>query len=149
MTWMDIVAWFSLVLAIVALALTIYGIYDVRKQVRDLVELHGNMLCAELVPQIVRRFVVPTKIELDSAALQKFLMVQRTLFPKEYDEEQTQLTVNRQGLWLADHLVERGLAEWKPWVDLERVKTEIAKAASDTSSGRIKSLFGDRAQGLF
>lgn len=149
MTWTDIVAWVSLAIGIVALLVTVYAILDVRNQVRRLVELHGNLLCAELVPEMVEPWVIPTKTKLDSNRLQKFLMVQRFLHPEEYDAETGQRTVQRQGLWLANELVERGMAVWKPHIDLAKVRSELAECARETNIGRLKGLFGDRIQNLF
>jgi len=149
MTWTDTIAWLGLLIGAIALVLTAYGIYDIRRQVHDLVELQGNLLCAELIPEVLEDFVTPTKIDLNPSATQKFLIVQRILHPKEYDAATGQRAIQRQGLWLANELVERGMARWKPNIDLAKVRTELAECAKDLSVARMKRFLGDRMEALF
>jgi len=149
MSWTDIVAWAGLIIGVIALALTLYGIWDVRRQVREMLTLQGNLLCADLIYEVTNDFIVPTKIDLRASPMQKYLMVQRALFPKEYKEDEARAAVRRQGLWLANELCKKGMAEWKPTINHARVQAEIVDAEADTKAGRLRSLFGDKMEGLF
>src|SRR5277367_654549 len=76
----------GLIVAVIALLVAVYGIRDVREQVRLLVGLQRNLVWAKLLHSAVWRFVDPTPAAAGYQTMQdmhQFTMLVRLLEPKE------------------------------------------------------------------
>src|SRR6266852_9805982 len=83
---MDFIGLAGLIVGLAALGIAIYGIRDVREQVRLLVGLQRNLAFSRLLNKMVWRFVDPTKDtsqETTVAEMQQYTMLARLLEPNK------------------------------------------------------------------
>ena len=135
----------GLVVGFFALAVAFYGIYDVRKKVRELLALERNRLYARLVDANAWRFVDPIKeVERDTNVrdIHEFAILLRFLNPSLTLDE-AQEYANHESLYLADTFVKRGFAHWRKDFDQARVQIELAKWQSEKNTAILDRIFGE------
>ena len=148
MPWIDIVTWASFAIAVVALAGTVYGICDVRRQVREMLELQRNLLYTEALNESLYDFVDPSAGSLKWAHMHKFAIVQRALEPKR-TLDGAQLAATYEALWIANELTKNGMTSWKAEVDANKVQDELGKWATEKNEARMRLIFGNQMKTLF
>jgi hypothetical protein len=144
MEHIDFIGIAGLIVALIALLVAVYGIRDVREQVRLLVGLQRNLVWAKLLHTAVWRFVDPTADAPGYQTMQEmhqFTMLVRLLEPKETLDSAQTMAYNEM-LSVAVDLVGNGIATWKPDMD-ENVIRQMAKDwQSEKNSKRVKSMLG-------
>jgi hypothetical protein len=140
MPWIDIA---SLVLALVALVAAVLGIWDVRKQVRELLTLQRNLLLAKTLNQVISDFVDSTGVNLRWDHLHQFCMVQEKLDSK-FTLDDAQSAALHEALSLANALVEKGMATWKPGVDENKAREELKKWQNAKNDARTSLILGKK-----
>src|SRR6266478_7437561 len=83
---MDFIGLAGLIVGLAALGIAIYGIRDVRNQVRRLIELETDLAYSRVLYKMVWRFVDPTEETARSRPehdMQEFTMLVRALDPTE------------------------------------------------------------------
>jgi hypothetical protein len=133
----------ALIAGIVAVLAALYGIFDVREQIRTLIALERNMLWAKLLRHLVWRFVDPTEETQQfgtSNEMHEFTMLVRALEPNKTLTE-VQDAANNEILQHAKELVARGRATWKPEMD-EAVIIEMVNGWQNEKNAQVlKSMF--------
>jgi hypothetical protein len=121
---MDFVGLAGLIVGLIALVVAIYGIRDVREQVKFLVTLERNRLYAKVIHSNVWRVVERTSdVERfqSSSDMHEFTMVACALDPKQ-TLDSAQDYANKETLVLAQDMVSRGLARWRDDIDENSVR---------------------------
>jgi hypothetical protein len=140
---MDIIGLAGLVVGLIALALAVYGIRDVREQVRTLVTLEQNRTWARVLRESTFRFVELTEEAREakgSDGMHEFTMLVRALEPKKTLEE-VLAWANKESVAHAKDMVALGLATYKPNMD-ERVIEEMAANWQNEKRGKmLESIF--------
>jgi hypothetical protein len=145
-TQMDFIALAGLIVGLAALGIAIYGIRDVREQVRLLIGLERNLAFSILLNKMVWRFVDPTKDTSEQttvAEMQQYTMLARVLEPKQ-TLDSVQEAASKDVLWLAQELVRRGHATWKADMDEGKIREIVKSWQSEKNSEALKSMFGRR-----
>ena len=145
-THVDFIGVAGLIVALIALLAAVYGIRDVREQVRLLVGMQRNLVWAKLLHTAVWRFVDPTN---DAAGYQtmqdmhQFTMLVRLLEPKE-TLDSVQATANNEILSLAVDFVSHGIATWKPDMDEDVIRQMAKEWQGEKNSKLLRSMFGKK-----
>jgi hypothetical protein len=142
MSWTEIVSWVGFVIGVIALALTVYAVYDARKMVRRALELQRNLSYTEALNQLVYDFVEQSAGSLEWTHLHKFVIFQRELEPTR-TLDSSQLAATYEALWVANELVTKGMASWRPDIDVDKVRDELKKWQNEKNNARMKLIFGD------
>jgi hypothetical protein len=143
---MDFIGLAGLIVGILALLVAIYGIRDVRDQVRLLVSLQRNLAFSELLHKMVWRFVDPTKEtseERAMAEMHRYIMLTEILEPNK-TLESIQEAAHKEVYSLAQELVKQGHATWKRDMDENKIREIIKSWQSEKNSALLKSMFGKR-----
>lgn len=148
---MDFVGLAGLIVGLAALGIAIYGIRDVREQVRLLIGLQRNLTFSELLNKMVWRFVDPTKDaakQTTIAEMQQYTMLATLLEPNKSLNE-VQDAASKDVLALAEALVSRGHATWKPDMDEHKIREILKSWQSEKNLEALKSMFGKRHGSIF
>jgi len=124
---MDFVGLAGLLVALLALGISLWGIRDVREQVRRLVELERNRIFTRLLNDVVWEFVDPTDTRANVThvkVMHESCMLTQALEPMQTTDSAQTAALN-EVLVLARNLVERGLAKWKPGMDVDVVTKTV------------------------
>ena len=142
MDWLGLA---GLVAAIAALIVAVYGINDVRKQVRMLITLERNRAWVRLLHGLVwKRFVEPTEetANLVSAGeMHEFIMLVRTL-DHTHSTDSAQEYANNEMLAYANEMVERGLAKWREDLDVNRLREALKAWQKEKNTAALYGMFG-------
>ncbi len=140
---MDFVGLAGLVVGLVALLVAVYGIRDVRVQVRFLVMLERNVVFARELHMKALQLV-----ELDSDA-QRFRSSEMhglSMLARAIDSKQTLESVqeytNKESLLLAQDMVSRGLAKWRDDIDERQVRGVLTEWQNDKNAAVLRKIFG-------
>jgi hypothetical protein len=147
---MDFIGLAGLIVGLAALGIAIYGIRDVRDQVRLLVGLQRNLAFSTLLNKMVWRFVDPTKDtseERTVAEMQQYTMLARVLEPKK-TLDSVQEAASKDVLSLAEVLVSRGHATWKPDMDESKIREIVKSWQSEKNAEALKSMFGKKHRSI-
>jgi hypothetical protein len=143
-THIDFVGLAGLVAALVALFVAVYGIRDVREQVKYLVTLERNRLFAKVIHTMVWR-VVERVGDADrfqsSSDMHEFTMLARALDPKQ-TLDSAQDYANKETLALAQDMVSHGLAKWRDDIDENSVGEIVKEWQKDKNAVALKKIFG-------
>lgn len=123
--------------------MSVYGIFDVRKQVRMLVELQRNLIFAKILREMVWRFVEPTEDTRQfgiSNEMHEFTMLVRALEPKKTLDE-VQAYANNEVLTHAKTMVARGLATYKPDMDEQVIEEMVRSWQNEKNTELLKTMF--------
>jgi hypothetical protein len=147
---MDFVGLAGLIVGLAALGIAIYGIRDVREQVRLLIGLQRNLAFSTLLNKMVWRFVEPTKDasqETTVAEMQQYTMLVGLLEPNK-TLNSVQDAASKDVLSLAEVLVSRGHATWKPGMDENKIREIVKSWQNEKNSEALKSMFGKRHRSI-
>jgi hypothetical protein len=139
----DLLGLAGLIVGLISLWVAIYGIRDVREQVKFLVTLERNLVFARELHTRSLQFV-----ELDSAAerLQSGEMHGLSMLARAVDSKQTLESVqeytNKESLMLAQDMVNRGLAKWRDHIDENRVREVLREWQKDKNAAVLRKIFG-------
>jgi hypothetical protein len=141
---MDLVGLAGLVVGLAALLVAVYGIRDVRKQVKFLVTLERNRVFAKAIHTMVWRVVEPTSDAerfQSSSDMHEFTMLARALDPKQ-TLDSAQDYANKETLALAKDMVGHGLAKWRDDIDENSVIELLKEWQNDKNAAALKKIFG-------
>ncbi len=141
---MDLVGLAGLVAGLVGLGVAVYGIRDVREQVKFLVTLERNRVFAKVIHSMVWRFVErvgDAERFQSSSDMQEFTMLARAVDPKQ-TLDSAQDYANKETLVLAKKMVSRGLAKWRDDVDENSVNEILKDWQNDKNAAALKKIFG-------
>jgi hypothetical protein len=140
---MDLVGLAGLIVGLIALFVAIYGIRDVREQVKFLVTLQRNLLFAKELQAKTLKLV---ELVGDARLFQSEEMHGLSMLARAVDSKQTlegvQEYTNNESLVLAEDLVSRGLAKWCEHIDGDRVKELLREWQNDKNAGVLRKIFG-------
>ena len=142
---MDFVGLAGLIVGLAALLVAVYGIRDVREQIRLLVGLQRNLAFSKVLHKMVWRFVDPTK-EVSEARTSLAEMHQYTMLARVTEPDKTldsvQEAASKEVLSLAETYVSHGLATWKPDMDENAIREIVKSWQGEKNSDLLKSMFG-------
>jgi hypothetical protein len=142
---LDFVGLAGLIVGLAALVVAVYGIRDVREQVRLLVELERNLAFSRVLHEMVWRFVDPTK-EVSEAQAGLGEMHQYTMLARVTEPDKTldavQEAASKEVLSLAETYVSHGLATWKPNMDENAIREIVKSWQGEKNAEVLKSMFG-------
>jgi hypothetical protein len=149
---LDFVGLAGLIVGLAALFVAIYGIRDVRNQVRLLVELQRDLAFSRVLQRMVWRFVDPTKDASEAQAgleeMQQFTMLARATEP-DMTLDSVQESASKEVLSMAKEMVSRGLATWKPNMDEDAIREIVKSWQSEKNSELLKRMFGKKRGSIF
>jgi hypothetical protein len=133
----------GLVVAVLALIISVGGILDVRKQVREMLAMQRDLTFAKLSREMVWRFLDP--VEMESQEYKKYevheyIMLARKLEP-HLTLDSLQEAAYKEILSMAKDMVGRGIATWKPDIDENVVQTMVNDWQLSKNSEKVKSMF--------
>jgi len=140
-----IVSIIGVVISIAALVVAIWALFDVRKHVKDLLNLEYRRSYAKVLNDMAWMFLESTDkgYPKDIAkGLEDFSLLSHSLDP-EKDEETPKLTVEREALVMAEKLVQVGAAKWQPDFDLEKVKKALREWQNQKNKVRLLRVLGE------
>ena len=149
-TCMDFIGLAGLIVGLGALGIAFYGIRDVRDQVRLLIGLQRNLAFSVLLNKMVWRFVDPTKHTSEQttiAEMQQYTMLARVLEPNK-TLDSVQEAASKDVLFLAEMMVSRGHATWKPGMDENKIREIVKSWQGEKNSEALKSMFGKRHKSI-
>jgi hypothetical protein len=143
---MDMIGVAGLVVGIAALLFAIYGIRDVREQVRRLIRLERNLIWAKVLREEVWRLVDRTdevRRAQSSSNVHEFAIIVRELNPKE-SLDSVQEYANHEIVGLAKEYVAHGLATWREDVDKDKVLEILKEWQNEKNAAKLQEIFGKR-----
>jgi len=147
----DMLGLAGLIVGIAASIVAVYGIRDVRGQVKLLVEVQRNLTFTKVVHRMLWRLVDPTNKETQYEAMSD--MQQFTMLARLADKKQTldgaQGMATNEVLTLASELVALGMATWKPDIDEDAARTVVESWKNEKNSKLLKSMFGEKGGSIF
>ena len=133
-------------MAVVALAVGIYAIKDVRKLVRRyVIEEQRNAVYAEAVHWLCWDFIDPLPLrdmytpEI-AILMQRFAMLQKALDPNRTDQASKE-AIEYGALETASGIVDTQKAEWKQDLDMEKVKAMLNGWRDEKAKARVANVF--------
>ncbi len=142
----DFVGLAGLVTGLAALIIAIFGIKDVRDQVRFLITLERNRVWSRILHSLVWRVVERTedleRFQLPSE-MHEFTMLVRALEPSQ-TMDSVQEYANNEVLAFSRELVSRGLATWRPDIDENNVEELLRGWQSEKNAAVLSGMFRDR-----
>jgi len=121
------------------------GVFDVRKQVKDLIELEYRRSYAKVLNDMAWMFLESTDKGYPvgiAKGLEDFSLLSHTLNPGR-NEETPKLTVEREALVMADKLVQVGAAKWQPDFDMEKVRKALHDWQNQKNKVRLLRMIGE------
>ena len=139
-----------MIAALIALGVSIYGIRDVRDQVRLLIMLERNREYSKVAHTMIWEFVDPTanavSVEI-ARGLHDFCILSQALEPTR-SVTALRTTAENESLAMAEELVHQGSATWKPGIDVEQAKVMIIQWQNEKNSARLDKIFGKQKRSL-
>ena len=141
---MDLAGLAGLIVGLIALFVAIYGIRDVRDQVKFLVTLERNRLFSNVIHAQALR---PVNLDSDAERFQSSEMHGLSMLARAVDPNQTldslQEFTNNESLTLAQEMVNRGLGKWRDDIDENKVSEILREWRNDKNAARLRKIFGD------
>jgi len=141
---MDLVGLAGLIVGLIALFVAIYGIRDVREQIKFLVTLERNRLFSNVIHTQALRLV---KLDSDAERFQSNEMHGLSMLARAVDPKQTldsvQEFTNNESLTLAQEMVNRGLGKWRDDIDENNVSEVLREWRNDKNAARLRKIFGE------
>jgi hypothetical protein len=143
---MDLVGLAGLVAALVALGVAVFGIRDVREQVKFLVTLERNLVFAEelRIKSLQMVELVGGAERFQSSEMHGLSMLARAVDSKQTLDSVQEFT-NKESLMLAQEMVRRGLAKWREDMDESKVSEVLREWQNDKNAAVLRKIFGDSA----
>jgi hypothetical protein len=141
---MDFVGLAGLIVGLIALVVAIYGIRDVREQVKCLVTLERNRLFAKIIHTIVWRVVErvgDAERFQSSSDMHEFTMLARALDPQQ-TLGSAQDYANKETLVLAQDMISHGLAKWRDDIDESTVGEILKEWQNNKNAAALETIFG-------
>lgn len=142
-THLDLVGMAGLVVGLVALLVAIYGVRDVREQVKLLVTLERNVMFAR---ELHHKALQLVKLPEDAQGFQSNEMHGLSMLARAIDSKQTLESVleytNKEAVLLAQDMVHRGLASWRDNIDESRVNDVLRDWQKDKNAATLQKIFG-------
>ncbi len=135
----------SLTVSVVALLVSVWAIFDVRKKVRKLIKLEYHRSYAKVLQDMAWIFVEPTCTGYPAnivKGLEDFSILTHILTPGRQPDTPKQ-TIEREALVMADGLVRNGSANWLPELDMERVKQALLDWQNQKNKVRLRNVLGE------
>jgi hypothetical protein len=144
MDHVDLIGLAGLLVGLIALFVAVYGIRDVREQVKFLVTLERNLVFAREVRTEALQLVelVDGAARFQSSEMHGLSMLARAIDPKQTLESVQEYT-NKESLMLAQDIVNRGLAKWCSHIDGNRVSEVLRAWQNDKNAAALRKIFGD------
>jgi hypothetical protein len=131
--------------SIIGLIVSLCAVFDVRAQVKRLIQLERKRVFTRTRNDMVWQFVEPTELSHTpeiAKGLEEFSVLSMTL-----DEQQTpDLTnhaLNNEALMFAEKLVENGFAVWQPEWDRDKLAAALRQWQSTINSNRLRNILGE------
>jgi hypothetical protein len=142
-THMDLVGLAGIVVGLIALGVAIFGIRDVREQVKSLVTLERNIVFARELHMKALQLV---ELDSDAQRLKSGEMHGLSMLARAIDSTQTldsvQEYTNKESLLLAQDMVNRGFAKWHDDIDANRVSEVLREWQNDKNAAVLRKIFG-------
>jgi hypothetical protein len=141
---MDLAGLAGLIVGLIALGVAIYGIRDVREQVKFLVTLERNRVFAKVIHTMVWRVVErvgDAERFQSSSDMHEFTMLARALDPKQ-TLDSAQDYANKETLALAKEMVGHGLAKWRDDIDENSVGGILKEWQNDKNAEVLRKILG-------
>jgi hypothetical protein len=141
---MDYIGLAGLIVGLIALLVAVYGIRDVREQLKFLVTLERNRLFAKIIHAKVWRVVERTSdVESfqTSSDMHEFTMLARVLDSKQ-TLDTAQEYANKETLALAKAMVNHGIAKWRDDIDENSVNDIVKEWQNDKNTAALRKIFG-------
>ena len=140
---MDLIGLAGMVVGLIALLVAVYGIRDVREQVKFLVTLERNLVFAKELRikslQLVE--LVDGAERFQSNEMHGLSMLARAIDSKQTLDSVQEYT-NKESLRLAQDMVSRGLAKWHGDIDESRVSEVLREWQNDKNAVVLRKIFG-------
>src|SRR5271169_3107350 len=140
----DFVGLVGLIVGLIALVVAIYGIRDVREQVKFLVTLERNLVFAR---ELHTKALQLVELDTDAHRFQSSEMHGLSMLARALDSKQTLESVqeytNKESLLLAQDMVRRGLAKWRDDIDENSVSEMLREWQNDKNKAVLRKIFGD------
>jgi hypothetical protein len=142
-THFDLVGLAGLVVGLVALLVAVYGIRDVREQVKFLVTLERNRVFAKELHTKALQLVelISDAQRFQSSEMHGLSMLARAIDSKQTLESVQEFT-NKESLTLAQDMVSRGLAKWRDDIDENKVSEVLREWQKDKNVAALRKIFG-------
>jgi hypothetical protein len=142
-THIDLMGLAGLITGLGALGVAIYGVRDVREQVKLLVTLDRNVIFARELHFKALQFVelLGDAGRFQSSEIHGLSMLARAIDSKQTLESVHEYT-NKEALLLARDMVHRGLAKWRDDLDENNVNAVLRDWQNDKNAGTLRKIFG-------
>jgi hypothetical protein len=136
----------GLIAGLAALGVAVYGIQDVREQVRMLVTLERNRLFAKIIHTKVWDVVERTSEARfqSSSDMHEFTMLARALESKQ-TLDSAQDYANKETLALAQDMVGQGIAKWRDDIDENSVSDIVKDWQNEKNAAALRKIFKNRS----
>jgi hypothetical protein len=138
----DWLGFVGLIVALIALGVAIYGIRDVREQVKFLVMLERNVVFSQELHFKALQFV---ELVDDAQLLQSREMHGLSMLVRAIDSKQTldsvQEYTTKESLTLAQEMVNLGLAKWRDHIDENKVNEVLRDWQNDKNAAVLRKIF--------
>jgi len=136
------------VLAVAALLISIFGIWDIRGKVRSLIELERDRAVAWAIKDLVEKLVDPvpnTDVLFSSTTLIHIMILENALDQRKGAELEyktnllTDEAINS-AVKMAGSLINMKIATWKPFMNEEKANKMLREAQNDRNRRTVKSM---------
>jgi hypothetical protein len=144
-----IVGWVALLIAVIGVAVSLWAIWDVRKQVKELITLDRKLLYTRLRNDLVWQFVEPIQSvhpKEIAKGLEEFAVISQALNPA-HTAEVTKHAVENETLVFAKKLVDSGYAQFKPEWDEKKIREMIRSWQNSINANRVAEILGEQQDG--
>lgn len=132
--------------AIAAIIVSVWAVFDVREQVKNLIGLERKRVFTKIRNDMVWLFIDPTNRSHPAEiakGLEEFSLLSMVLDPKQ-TPDLTKNAVNNEVLMFADQLVKNGFATWKTGWDVAQVNQTIHDWQTAINHNRVTNILGKK-----
>ena len=119
--------------------------FDVRGQVKRLIQLERKRVFTQIRNDMVWMFVNPTDLSHSpeiAKGLEEFALLSMELDPKQ-TPDLTNNAMNNDALMFAEKLVTNGFAVWKPDWDKEKLKQALHSWQEAINANHLRNILGE------
>jgi len=134
----------ALASTVLATAVAIYAICDVRNEAKKMLKLGRGLAYLKIKNDMVWEFLVPTESAYTpeiAKGLHEFGLLAQALNPG-LTPDTIKSVVENEALEFAEELVRSGRATWKSDFDLEKVRKAIGDWRTEKNAERVKKMMG-------
>jgi len=145
---MDWVGLAGVLVGFAAISISVYAILDVRKQVRNLLEIERERTAIGLMNDMAwALYLDPVESTTYPPAVAKgmisFGLLAHALNPSHTPETLVS-AMEKESLALADEIVQKGQASWKHDLSHDAIQRELDQWRADKNAIRIRNLLGNK-----